>query len=35
MFRKPGIDFGFRHNCQNLDRSLGHIVEHAKIIADA
>jgi hypothetical protein len=35
MSVKPGIDRGFRHDRQDLDRFLGHIVKHPNVIADA
>jgi hypothetical protein len=34
MFRKPGAHFRFRHNCQNLHRVFGHIVEYSDIVAE-
>src|SRR5437764_1326896 len=35
MFRKPGIGLRFRHNRQDVDHPLGHIVEHPNIVSDA
>src|SRR5262245_25017382 len=35
MFFEPGVGFGFRHDCQDLDRLLGHVVEDSNVVSDS